>query len=138
MKLFFSIFITILTTTIFADTKNSSLFITKPEYGKMLYENPRGIGCNSCHGNSAEGKKIVQFKHTYKEDVYLCTLYTPNIKNVSYENFKKKINQKRNPNKKFKEEEVCQKIIYNANIMPTYHLIEDEIESIYYYLKTLK
>ena len=42
------------------DINNS--FITKYEYGKMLYNNPRGIGCNSCHGNDARGKKMVDFK----------------------------------------------------------------------------
>ena len=24
-------------------------FITDIEYGKMLYKNPRGVGCNKCH-----------------------------------------------------------------------------------------
>lgn len=37
------------------DINNS--FITKYEYGKMLFNNPRGIGCNNCHGDDARGKK---------------------------------------------------------------------------------
>ena len=122
----------------FANEQDSLLFITKPEYGKMLYENPRGIGCNTCHGDKAEGKKIVQFKHIYKEDKYLCTLYTPNIKEVSYETFKDKVNQRKNRKKSFKDDEICEKLIYNSNIMPTYHLTEEEIESIYYYIKSIK
>ena len=43
------------------DINNS--FITKYEYGKMLFNNPRGIGCNRCHGDDARGRKIVEFKH---------------------------------------------------------------------------
>lgn len=39
------------------DINNS--FITKYEYGKMLYNNPRGIGCNNCHGDDARGKNLL-------------------------------------------------------------------------------
>lgn len=116
---------------------DDSLFITKLEYGKMLYENPRGIGCNSCHSNSAKGKQIVQFKHTFRGEEYLCTLYAPNIKDVSFEAFKTKVNSKRNPNKKFKDDQICEKLIYKANIMPTYYLTQEEIESIYFYIQSL-
>ncbi|OCL87017.1 hypothetical protein AAX26_01325 [Aliarcobacter thereius] len=129
--LFFNIFL-------IANEQDNLLFITKPEYGKMLYENPRGIGCNTCHGDKAEGKKIVQFKHILKEDKYLCTLYTPSIKDVSYEVFKDKVNQRKNKKKIFKDDEICEKLIYNSNIMPTYHLTEEEIESIYYYIKSIR
>ncbi|OCL91200.1 c-type cytochrome [Aliarcobacter thereius] len=129
--LFFNIFL-------IANEQDNLLFITKPEYGKMLYENPRGIGCNTCHGDKAEGKKIVQFKHIFKEDKYLCTLYTPSIKDVSYEVFKDKVNQRKNKKKIFKDDEICEKLIYNSNIMPTYHLTEEEIESIYYYIKSIR
>lgn len=129
--LFFNIFL-------IANEQDNLLFITKPEYGKMLYENPRGIGCNTCHGDKAEGKKIVQFKHIFKEDKYLCTLYTPSIKDVSYEVFKDKVNQRKNKKKIFKDDEICEKLIDNSNIMPTYHLTEEEIESIYYYIKSIR
>ncbi len=33
-------------------------FITKTEYAKMLYLNPRGIGCDKCHGAKGEGSLI--------------------------------------------------------------------------------
>ena len=32
-------------------------------YGKNLYENPRGIACNKCHGNKGEGGVIAHYKH---------------------------------------------------------------------------
>ena len=45
------------------DINNS--FITKFEYGKMLFNNPRGIGCNSCHGDNAKGQKLMDFKQEH-------------------------------------------------------------------------
>ena len=119
------------------DINNS--FITKNEYGKMLYNNPRGIGCNSCHGNDARGKKMVNFKQETKDKkIYNCSLVVPDIKNIDYQTFSAKINAKKNPNLKFEKEQVCEKLIYYANVMPTYFLVEDEIEAIYYYIQNLK
>jgi hypothetical protein len=119
------------------DINNS--FITKNEYGKMLYNNPRGIGCNSCHGNDARGKKMVNFKQETKDKkIYNCSLVVPDIKNIDYQTFSAKINSKKNPNLKFEKEQVCEKLIYYANVMPTYFLVEDEIEAIYYYIQNLK
>ena len=118
------------------DINNS--FITKYEYGKMLYNNPRGIGCNSCHGDDAKGKKIIDFKQEHDKKIYNCNLSVPNIKDIDYAIFSEKINSKKNPNKKFEKEEVCEKLIYYANVMPTYFLVEEEIEAIYYYIKNIK
>ena len=119
------------------DINNS--FITKYEYGKMLYNNPRGIGCNSCHGNDARGRKMVDFKHQLLDKkVYNCTLVIPDIKNIDYETFSLKVNTKKNINLKFEKEQVCEKLIHNANVMPTYFFVEEEIEAIYYYIKNLK
>ncbi|MGA1931110.1 c-type cytochrome [Arcobacter sp. YIC-464] len=118
--------------------KVDNTFITKYEYGKMLYNNPRGIGCNTCHGDDAKGKKIVSFSHTYRKKTYECDLVAPSIKKADYKVFSKKINSKRNPSKKFAKEEVCEKLIYYANVMPTYFLVEEEIAAIYYYVKNLK
>ena len=118
------------------DINNS--FITKFEYGKMLYNNPRGIGCNSCHGDDAKGKKIIDFKQEHDKKIYNCNLSVPNIKDIDYAIFSEKINSKKNPNKKFEKEEVCEKLIYYANVMPTYFLVEDEIDAIFYYIKNIK
>ena len=120
-----------------ADINNS--FITKYEYGKMLYNNPRGIGCNSCHGNDARGRKMVDFKQQLKDKkIYNCSLIIPDIKSIDYQTFSIKVNSKKNPNVKFEKEQVCEKLIYYANVMPTYFLVEEEIESIYYYIQNLK
>jgi hypothetical protein len=119
------------------DINNS--FITKYEYGKMLYNNPRGIGCNSCHGNDARGKKMVDFKHQVSDKkIYNCTLVVPDIKNIDYATFSTKVNSKKNPNFKFDKDQVCEKLIYYANVMPTYFLVEEEIEAIFYYIQNIK
>ena len=118
------------------DINNS--FITKFEYGKMLYNNPRGIGCNSCHGNDAKGKKIIDFKQEHDKKIYNCVLSVPNIKDIDYDTFSTKVNSKKNPNVKCEKEQVCEKLIYYANVMPTYFLVEEEIEAIYYYIKNIK
>lgn len=127
---------------LFADdtklVKVNNSFITKFEYGELLYNNPRGIGCNSCHGSDAKGKKIVSFTHIYDKKKYNCALSVPDITNSEYDIFFRKINSKKNPSKKFSKEQVCEKLVYKANIMPAYFLVEEEIDALYYYIKNLK
>ncbi len=136
------IYITFFVSFLFSNEKDplsiDNSFITKFEYGKMLYNNPRGIGCNSCHGDNAQGKKIVDFKHVYKKVSYNCSLIAPNIKNIDYKTFSEKVNQKKNSSQKFEPNQVCEKLLHYGNIMPTYFLVEQEIEAIYYYIKNLK
>lgn len=98
------------------DINNS--FITKYEYGKMLYNNPRGIGCNNCHGDDARGKKLVEFKHVQNQEEYFCSLIAPDIKYIEYDVFSKKVNLKKNDNLKFEKDQVCDKLIYKANSNP--------------------
>ena len=104
----------------------------------MLYNNPRGIGCVKCHGKNANGKTIISFDHQYRDKKYKCKLITPSIKNIDYKQFYKKVNGKSSVKKTFKNDEICQKLIYNADIMPTYFLVDEEIEAIYYYINNLK
>ena len=78
------------------DINNS--FITKYEYGKMLFNNPRGIGCSKCHGDDARGRRIVDFKQEHDKQMFNCTLIAPDIKYVDYETFSKKVNSKKNEN----------------------------------------
>ena len=42
---------------LFCGAAFASDFITKNEYAKMLYQNPRGIGCDKCHGSGGEGSQ---------------------------------------------------------------------------------
>ncbi|BDY13960.1 hypothetical protein HCR_22720 [Hydrogenimonas cancrithermarum] len=88
-------------------------FITQYEYGQMLYNTPRGIGCVHCHGAHGEGAKIA----TYKEDGKRVELRGPDIRKVSIGTLKKSL-------------------VKRHRIMPTYFLTDSEIEALYYYLHT--
>lgn len=92
-----------------------SSFITPFEYGKMLYENPRGIGCVHCHGKEGEGSIIAQYKHKGK----LKPLIAPPINELSYERF-------------------SQATLKDNKVMPKYHLEDSELQAIYRYLQEMK
>lgn len=87
-------------------------FITPFEYGKMLYQNPRGIGCDKCHGIKGEGTLIA----TYKSGTKTKYLFAPAINKTSKEKFIHAINNAK-------------------SVMPSYFLTNDEIASLYYYLQ---
>ena len=117
------------------NTDNS--FITKNEYGKMLYTNPRGISCKQCHGDDAKGKIISKFIHKRKSKLYNCTVKTYDITNISFKNFVYKLDPKNKLKRiHFEKSQVCQKLIY-GHIMPKYFLTNDELESLYYYIKNI-
>lgn len=86
-------------------------FITPMEYAKMLYQNPRGIGCHKCHGLRGEGKVIAKYKKNGKQKI----LKAPSINNI--------------PKKKF-----AKALRKTNSIMPTYFLTKYEVESLYYYV----
>ncbi len=91
-------------------------FITNKEYGKMLYNNPRGISCAKCHGKKATGKIIAKYKKN-KKTIYIKA---PNIQNITYEKLKKRL------------------LNYNKlSIMPKYsYLTKQEIEALFLYIKS--
>jgi len=124
----------LLTTFLLSEDNFDNSFITKYEYGKMLYNNPRGISCNKCHGDDAKGKVIVKFKHQENDKIYNCEIKSANITNVTLELFQATLNPKiEKPKKKFDKTEVCEKLTYQ-NSMPKYFLTNEELNSIYFYL----
>ena len=86
-------------------------FITQYEYGEMLYNNPRGIGCVHCHGKNGRGALITKYKESGKTK----SLRGPNIRNVGLKELKKSL---------FKRHRV----------MPTYFLTDSEIKALAYFL----
>lgn len=86
-------------------------FITPLEYGEMLYINPRGIPCASCHGIKGEGKEIAHYRANNQAKV----LKAPQINNMDFKNFLETFNKP-------------------LQVMPRYHLTQDEILAIYNYL----
>ncbi|QOG13313.1 cytochrome c [Arcobacter sp. FWKO B] len=101
----------------FALTEDSS-FITKYEYGQMLYENPRGIGCIKCHGKNGRGEIIASYKDRKDDKLITKTIIAPDITKISLNDFKNVLNVKRS----------------ESLVMPTYFLTDEEIESIHYYI----
>ena len=116
---------------------NDNSFITQFEYGKMLYENPRGVSCKKCNGKKAKGKTISKFKHKIKDKTYKCVVKTIDITSVELENFRDKLNPNvKRKKKKFEKDDICNKLIY-GNTMPKYFLTQDELDSIYFYIRNV-
>lgn len=87
-------------------------FITKDEYAKMLYQNPRGIGCDKCHGLQGEGMTLSSYVNDKGEKVNITA---PAINNISMKQFKDIFETK-------------------SKLMPVYFLTENEKAYLYYYL----
>ncbi len=101
----------LLTLILFASLEAED-FITQMEYAKMLYANPRGIGCNLCHGPKGEGGVLA----TYKEKGVEKSLRAPSINTLSLDDFRKGI-------------------LRQSLIMPSYFLTKKESESLYAYVQ---
>ncbi|MDD4855130.1 MAG: cytochrome c [Sulfuricurvum sp.] len=86
-------------------------FITKEEYAAGLYHNPRGIGCQMCHGESGEGRKIAAYKEKGEQKVFQGNP----INRIPFSEFYHHVNSK---------------IVG----MPRYYLTDTEIQTLYYYL----
>ena len=101
-----------------------SSFITQMEYSSLLYKNPRGIGCQKCHGLKGEGKLIATYKDTKKvkegEKVYKIKVKkefrAPAINKLDYKSF-------------------YNALTHTLRGMPKYYLTEGEIKALYFYLK---
>lgn len=90
-------------------------FITPKEYAKMLYENPRGISCKECHGVKGEEQILGRYISKGLTKTYLV----PNIQNLSFEEFKRSLTEQRSV----------------KSIMPDYSLTDNEIITLYNYIK---
>ena len=90
-------------------------FITPMEYSSQLYKNPRGIGCQLCHGDNGEGKIVAKYKHKNKPRVFAG----PAINNLNFNKFYKVLNSR-------------------TKGMPSYFLTKKEIQALYFYLQEQK
>jgi len=89
----------------------TSSFITPTEYAAQLYKNPRGIGCNLCHGERGEGKLIANYMHKNKQKSFRA----PAINKVGFRKFH-------------------QALLERKTGMPRYFLTKKEIEALYWHL----
>lgn len=110
----FFIILSLLNTLKAADIDDA--FITTYEYGQMLYNNPRGIGCNKCHGDDAKGRFLSKYIGKKDKEIVVTA---PDITSVSFEVFLKKLNSQN---------------IKKSLIMPTYFLTPSELKSLYMYI----
>lgn len=90
-------------------------FITQKEYASQLFKNPRGIGCQHCHGESGEGKLIANYTHKKKP----MSFSGPPINQISYKKFHKALSRR-------------------LNAMPRYFLTDEEIEALYFHVNKNK
>jgi hypothetical protein len=111
----------------FLSAKSYESFITKYEYGEMLYKNPRGIGCVKCHKKDGTGGYISSYKDKFgKKHI----LYAPRINDLSLDKFKEILMKQ-----KYSKVRASKKLPKNRVIfMPTYFLVEDEVVSLHYYI----
>ncbi|MBL1280060.1 MAG: hypothetical protein COA33_007305 [Fluviicola sp.] len=96
---------------LFSDTS----FITPMEYASQLYKNPRGIGCEHCHGINGEGKIVARYIDKKKKKIFSG----PVINNLDFYVFNKALNKRKRG-------------------MPRYFLINSEIKALYFYLQEQK
>ncbi len=111
-----------ITSFIYANSMDNS-FITKFEYGAMLYENPRGVGCVKCHKRGDKPVVIAKYKQMNRKTKKLeeKAIIAPVINNVTFKDFLKKLKADKTESK----------------VMPTYFLTDEELKSLYYYIKNL-
>jgi len=86
-------------------------FMSDYEYGQMLYNNPRGISCVSCHGEFGEGRVIAKVKGA-KGQEYRGS----DIRDLPIQSFHKALTTQH-------------------DIMPRYYLVNQEIIAIYKFIK---
>jgi hypothetical protein len=98
-------------------------FITRFEYGAMLYENPRGVGCVKCHEKGDKPVIIARYKEkdTKTKKLIEKQIIAPAINNVDFNTFIEKMKADKTESK----------------IMPTYFLTNEELKSLYYYIKNI-
>jgi len=92
-----------------------SSFITPLEYASQLYKNPRGIGCQHCHGDNGEGRLVAAYMHKGEKKEFRG----PKITGSDFKEFLKALN-KRNRG------------------MPRYYLTRKEVQALYLYLNQEK
>ena len=90
---------------------SESTFISPLEYASQLYKNPRGIGCDKCHGENGDGKLIARYVHKGEKKEFRA----PSINGLNYKDFYKALSKRKKG-------------------MPRYYLTTKEIQALYLYL----
>ncbi|NPA60817.1 MAG: cytochrome c [Epsilonproteobacteria bacterium] len=106
--------------------KNES-FLSDIEYGKMLYNNPRGIPCSKCHGEEGRGgHKIAKYYDKFSNPKILKG---DSILDYSFDELKASVENR------FIDKNNIRR---RHRVMPKYYLTDREINAIYLYLQYVK
>lgn len=89
----------------------TSSFITPLEYSSQLYKNPRGIGCQHCHGENGEGKIVANYVHKKEKKSF----GGPAINKLEYNKFYLALSKR-------------------IDGMPRYFLTNKEVEALYLFV----
>ncbi len=92
-----------------------STFISPMEYASQLYKNPRGIGCQHCHGDNGEGKLVANYTHKGVKKEFRG----PKINELDFNVFYAALNKRKRG-------------------MPRYYLTRKEVQALYLYLNQEK
>jgi len=90
-------------------------FLSNDEYARMLFQNPRGIACSSCHGLRGEGGVLTSYVIKKDGQKIIKEIKAPRINDIDMKSFIKAFEKKK-------------------RYMPRYYLTEKELAYIYYYL----
>jgi hypothetical protein len=94
---------------------SETTFITPLEYASQLYKNPRGIGCQHCHGSKGEGKLIATYVHRGEEREFRG----PKLQGIEFATFFNALNKRKKG-------------------MPRYFLTKKEIQALYLHVNQEK
>lgn len=90
---------------------SDATFISPMEYASQLYKNPRGIGCQHCHGDNGEGKLVATYIHKKEKKEFRG----PAINGMGYNEFYIALDKRKRG-------------------MPRYFLTKKEVQALYLYL----
>ncbi len=94
--------------TLLAETS----FITPMEYASQLYKNPRGIGCQHCHGDKGQGRLVATYIHKKEKKEFRG----PAINSLDFDKFYRALNRAKKG-------------------MPRYYLTKKEVQALYFFLQ---
>jgi mono/diheme cytochrome c family protein len=98
-------------------------FLSSVEYGRVLYQSPRGISCSQCHGKEGKGGQIIAKYYDKRKNPKL--LKGVNITSYSLKNLEASLKDEYREDNKRKPHK----------IMPMYYLTDEEVQAIFNYLQ---
>ncbi len=96
--------------------QSEDLFMTEYDYSKMLYFEPNGVSCASCHGEDGKSNLVFEYVVYNKGSYQQKKVPVKQLQNLSFVDFVHGVQEKN-------------------RFMPIYRLSKQELTSIYYYIQ---